>query len=92
MTPYVVAGVLAVEDQDVSPGVLGFLVVAALGVATWLLIRSMNRQMRKIDLPDETDDTDDSRGAADAGERSGTDGDGGFPDGPEPDGRGLSSR
>ena len=55
MTAYAVPGVLAVADQDVSPGVLGFLVVAALGVATWLLIRSMNRQMRKIDLPDDTD-------------------------------------
>ena len=84
MTSYVVAGALAVEDQDVSPGVLGFLVVAALGVATWLLIRSMNRQMRKIDLPDDTGDTGDARGA------SGADGD--LPDGPEPDGRGLSPR
>ena len=45
--------VLAVDDNAVSPGVLGFLVVAALGVATWLLIRSMNRQLKRIDLPDE---------------------------------------
>jgi hypothetical protein len=60
MTAYAVAGVLAVADQDVSPGVLGFLVVAALGVATWLLIRSMNRQIRKIDLPDDTDDAGDT--------------------------------
>ena len=43
----------AVEDTEVSPGVLGFLVVASLGVATWLLIRSMNRQIKKIDLPDD---------------------------------------
>ena len=89
MTAYAVAGVYAVADQDVSPGVLGFLVVAALGVATWLLIRSMNRQMRKIDLPDDTEDTG---GTDDAGERSGTDGDGQLPDGPESDGRGLSPR
>ncbi|HET9946341.1 MAG TPA: hypothetical protein VFR56_11880 [Actinomycetes bacterium] len=81
MTTYVVAGVLAVDDQDVSPGVIGFLVVAALGVATWLLIRSMNRQIRKIDLPDDPDDTRDA---------SGTDSD--LPDGPEPDGRGISPR
>jgi hypothetical protein len=90
MTAYVdavVAGALAVEDQDVSPGVLGFLVVAALGVATWLLIRSMNRQLRKIDLPDDTDDTDD-RG--EAGGPSDVDGD--LPDGPEPGGRGVSPR
>ena len=43
----------AVENNDVSPGVIGFVVVASLGVATWLLIRSMNRQIKKIDLPDE---------------------------------------
>jgi hypothetical protein len=43
----------AVSDNDVSPGVIGFVVVASLGVATWLLIRSMNRQIKKIDLPDD---------------------------------------
>jgi hypothetical protein len=43
---------LALDDSDVSPGVLGFLVVAALGVATWLLLRSMRRQMKKIDFED----------------------------------------
>lgn len=49
----VLAAPRAVDDTAVSPGVLGFVVVAALGVATWLLIRSMTRQMRKIDLPDD---------------------------------------
>jgi len=42
-----------VTDQDVSPGVLGFLVVAAIGVATYFLIRSMRRQLKKIDIPEE---------------------------------------
>jgi hypothetical protein len=46
--------VRAITDQQVSPGVLGFLVVAAIGVATWLLIRSMNRQLHKIDFTEET--------------------------------------
>ena len=43
-------------DNTVTPGVLGFMVVALLGVATYLLIRSMNRQIKRIDLPsqDET--------------------------------------
>jgi hypothetical protein len=49
------AGSLAVDDSSVSPGVLGFVVVALLGIATWLLIRSMNRQIRKIDIPEEED-------------------------------------
>ena len=43
---------LAVGEQQVSPGVLGFVVVALLGLALFLLIRSMNKQMRKIDFDD----------------------------------------
>jgi hypothetical protein len=34
--------------NDVEPGVLGFLVVAALGVALFFLLRSMNKHLRKI--------------------------------------------
>ena len=42
--------------NDVEPGVLGFLVVAAMGVALVFLLRSMNKQFRKIDLePDAPD-------------------------------------
>ena len=48
----------AVDDSAVTPGVLGFIVVASLGVATWFLIRSMNKQFRKIDLPDDKDAED----------------------------------
>jgi hypothetical protein len=33
---------------NVTPGVLGFLVVAAMGVALVFLLRSMNKQFRKI--------------------------------------------
>jgi hypothetical protein len=35
-------------SNDVEPGVLGFLVVAAMGVALVFLLRSMNKQFRKI--------------------------------------------
>ena len=42
--------------NDVEPGVLGFLVVAAMGVALVFLLRSMNKQFRKIDAePDAPD-------------------------------------
>lgn len=41
---------LAVEASRVTPGLLGFLVVAALGVATWFLIKSMNQHLRKVDF------------------------------------------
>jgi hypothetical protein len=36
------------SSDDVSAGVLGFLVVAAIGVALVFLLRSMNKQFRKI--------------------------------------------
>jgi hypothetical protein len=50
------SSVRAVEESNVNPGLLGFVVVALLGIATWLLIRSMNRQIKKIDLPDDAPD------------------------------------
>ena len=39
-----------VDDNKVTPGVLGFLVFAALAVAVWLLMKSMNRHMGKVDF------------------------------------------
>jgi hypothetical protein len=42
------------EDQ-VTPGILGFLIVVALGVALFFLVRSMNKQIRKIEAPSEED-------------------------------------
>jgi ABC-type sulfate transport system permease component len=51
----------APASDDVTPGVLGFLVVAAMGVALFFLVRSMNKQFRKIapeaDKPAETTGT-----------------------------------
>ena len=61
MTTAMGATLLAItanDDSRVSPGVLGFIVVAILGLATWLLIRSMGKQLKKIDLPDDGVPTD----------------------------------
>jgi hypothetical protein len=44
--------------NDVEPGLLGFLVVAALGVALVFLLRSMNKQFRKIGPPPEETEAD----------------------------------
>jgi hypothetical protein len=46
----VLAAVAAAQpaSNEVAPGVLGFLVVAAIGVALVFLLRSMNKQLRKI--------------------------------------------
>jgi hypothetical protein len=34
--------------SQVEPGVLGFLVVAGIGVVLFFLLRSMNKQLRKV--------------------------------------------
>ncbi|MEU8400540.1 hypothetical protein AB0C28_35575 [Nonomuraea sp. NPDC048892] len=60
-----------------SPGVLGFIVVALIGFALYLLIKSMNKQMSKIQVPRESelDDSADGRASDAAGDRAGgTDG------------------
>ena len=49
--------------NDVEPGLLGFLVVAAIGVALVFLLRSMNKQFRKIGPKPEEADVE---GASDA--------------------------
>jgi hypothetical protein len=36
-------------SDDVNAGVIAFLIVAAMGVALVFLLRSMNKQFRKID-------------------------------------------
>ncbi|GIH77277.1 hypothetical protein [Planobispora longispora] len=50
-----IAFVDTVPKGDVSPGLLGFLVVAALGFALFLLIKSMKRQISKIEVPSEAE-------------------------------------
>lgn len=39
--------------SNVEPGLLGFLVVAGIGVALVFLLRSMNKQFRKLPPPPE---------------------------------------
>jgi hypothetical protein len=58
----------ASSSNDVAPGVLGFLVVAAIGVALVFLLRSMNKQFRKITPGPDADPAD---SAAAAGEGAG---------------------
>jgi hypothetical protein len=42
--------------NDVEPGVLGFLVVAGIGVVLVFLLRSMNKHLKKIPPPPEEPD------------------------------------
>lgn len=47
--------VLAVNEDQVTPGVTAFLIVAALGVTLFFLIRSMNKRIARIEAPREED-------------------------------------
>ena len=47
--------VLAVNEDQVTPGVGAFLIVAALGVTLFFLIRSMNKRIARIQAPSEDD-------------------------------------
>lgn len=40
----------SLDEDKVTPGVLGFIVFAALGIAVWMLMKSMSRQMGKVDF------------------------------------------
>jgi hypothetical protein len=44
--------------NDVEPGLLGFLVVAGIGVVLVFLLRSMNKQLKKIPPPEEPEGLD----------------------------------
>ncbi|WP_406454147.1 hypothetical protein OG782_23910 [Streptomyces sp. NBC_00876] len=43
------------DKNKVTPGVLGFLVFAALAVGVWLLMKSMNRHMGRVDFEEAPD-------------------------------------
>ena len=60
------AAASSTASNDVEPGVLGFLVVAGIAVALVFLLRSMNKQFRKITPPPEEPDA-----AAGAGQQEG---------------------
>jgi hypothetical protein len=56
--------------SDVEPGLLAFLIVAALGLALVVLLRSMNKQFRKIGpRPEDPEDTEAQGASAAARER-----------------------
>ncbi|MFB7912521.1 hypothetical protein [Streptomyces sp. NPDC056061] len=38
------------DKNKVTPGVLGFIVFAALAVGVWMLMKSMNRHMGRVDF------------------------------------------
>jgi hypothetical protein len=66
------------NDYTVSPGILGFIVFAVLGVAVWILLRSLSRHLGRIDFEEG------GKGRAEAREEKG-DGEGAEAGGQQPD-------
>lgn len=61
---------LAADELDknkVTPGVLGFLVFAALAVGVWLLMKSMNRHMGRVNFEESPEGAGATEGPAAAG-------------------------
>ncbi len=44
-----------VDEDKVTPGVLGFIVFAAMALAVWALMKSMSRHMHKVDFKESPD-------------------------------------
>ena len=55
---------LAVDDNKVTPGVLGFLVFAALGIGTWWILKAMTRSINRVDFVEEPEAVEDQHKAA----------------------------
>ncbi|MEV0494277.1 MULTISPECIES: hypothetical protein [Streptomyces] len=60
------------DKNKVTPGVLGFLVFAALAVGVWLLMKSMNRHMGKVNFEEAPDPDAGSAGADVSGAGAGS--------------------
>jgi hypothetical protein len=56
--------------SQVVPGILGFLVVAGMGLILFFLLRSMNKQLRKV-VPDPAWRTEVTQNQAEAQEQEG---------------------
>ncbi|MCP3819020.1 hypothetical protein NLX86_13110 [Streptomyces sp. A3M-1-3] len=54
------------DKNKVTPGVLGFLVFAALAVGVWMLMKSMNRHMGRVNFEEAPDPAEAKSAAAPA--------------------------
>jgi hypothetical protein len=59
-----------VDEDKVTPGVLGFIVVAVMALAVWGLMKSMNRHMGKVDFKETAERGDSAEGGGSDGEAS----------------------
>ncbi|MFD0306110.1 hypothetical protein [Streptomyces sp. NPDC127119] len=56
-----------VDENKVTPGVLGFIVFAVMALAVWGLMKSMNRQLGRVDFKEDADPKAEPAGKAASG-------------------------
>ncbi|TPQ19354.1 hypothetical protein [Streptomyces sporangiiformans] len=59
-----------VDEDKVTPGVLGFIVFAVMALAVWGLMKSMNRHMGKVDFKETSERGDSGEGGGSEGKAS----------------------
>ncbi len=47
---------LALDDNKVTPGVLGFIVFAVLGIGTWWILKAMSRSLGRVNFVEEPEE------------------------------------
>lgn len=55
-----------VDEDKVTPGVLGFIIFAVMALAVWGLMKSMNRHMNRVDFKEAPDPKADAGDAQDS--------------------------
>lgn len=56
MTDLVTFAAKELDEDKVTPGVLGFIVFAVMALAVWALMKSMSRHMGKVDFQESPED------------------------------------
>lgn len=56
-----------VDENKVTPGVLGFIVFAVMALAVWGLMKSMSKHMQKVDFKESTESAESPAAKADSG-------------------------
>ncbi|MCG7208740.1 hypothetical protein [Streptomyces arenae] len=56
-----------VDENKVTPGVLGFIVFAVMALAVWGLMKSMSKHMQKVDFKESTESEESPAAKADSG-------------------------
>ncbi|MFF2652052.1 hypothetical protein [Streptomyces sp. NPDC058045] len=58
-----------VDENKVTPGVLGFIVFAVMALGVWGLMKSMNRHMGKVDFKEAPEEPEAAEGQKDESQK-----------------------